>query len=561
VVVESDPPNYSTRFSASKAWITFDEFIVVDNVNQELVVSPPMEEKPEISLRNKTLIIEFREELKSNTTYTLNFGSAIKDLHEGNKLLNYEYVFSTGDVLDSLSVKGTLKYAGDLSVPKDPITIMLYNDLRDSVPVIQIPLYIGRSDDSGVFSVNNLKADIYKVFALKDGNNNWLFDLPTEEIAFLDTSLIVNAEFARSLLAAKGYTDTITLPAALPDTTGMEPDSLTEEGPDFNSIYIDLLLFVEENEIQYLMNQNREDRRRIDMVFAKPLTDSFSYRFLAREETPKVEVLEAFSAGRDSLALWMRDSADYRKDTLVMEVSYTVMDSTQQYIIKLDTLLFAYREKKTRTKKEIPVQKEQLVISTIRKNGDQDLNGELRLDLNVPLAAFNDSLVSLFHIPDSVELTVPFRTRPDTLVPTRGWIGMDWESSSSYRLRILPGGVTSIYDLEHDTVDVLFRTRDIEYYGRILLNLENVHDQVLIQLLSKNILVNQLTVDQPGQYTFNYLVPQDYQIKFIHDRNGNGKWDTGKYMKKQQPERVEFLPKEITVRSNWDHDVNMRLEK
>ena len=187
----------------TKIYITFDEFIVLDNVNQQLIVSPPMEEKPEVKLRKKTIIVQFEEVLKDSTTYTFNFGNSIKDLHEGNKLLNYEYVFSTGDVLDSLSVKGTLKYASDLSDPEESITIMLYNDLRDSVPLTDIPLYVGRSDDSGVFSVNNLRPDVYKVFALKDGNNNLLFDLPTEEIGFLDSSLMVNAEFARRPLELK----------------------------------------------------------------------------------------------------------------------------------------------------------------------------------------------------------------------------------------------------------------------------------------------------------------------------------------------------------------------
>ncbi len=108
VVLESDPPNYSIHFDAKKIEIKFDEYIVLDNVNQELIVSPPMEEQPEVKLKKRTLVIEFEEELKPYTTYTFNFGSAIKDLHEGNILMNFEYVFSTGDVLDSLSVRGTI---------------------------------------------------------------------------------------------------------------------------------------------------------------------------------------------------------------------------------------------------------------------------------------------------------------------------------------------------------------------------------------------------------------------------------------------------------------------
>ena len=571
-MVECEPNNYSIRFEAKKIMITFDEFIVLDNVNQQLVVSPPMEEKPEIKLRKKTLIIQFEEELKDSTTYTFNFGSAIKDLHEGNKLLNYEYVFSTGDVLDSLSVRGTLKYAENLTEPEEPISIMLYNDLRDSVPITDIPLYVGRSDDSGVFSVNNLKADVYKVFALKDGNYNFLFDLPTEEIGFLDSSLIVNAEFARSLLAAQGITDTTVNVAdttgspagptfSIADTAGVQADSITEEGPDFNSITIDMLMFIEENETQYITDDMRDDRRLIQMFFARPLTDSFHYRFLTPDMGETVETLEIFSSRRDSLSLWLRDSADYKKDTLIMEVNYTVKDTTLQFVTQTDTLIFSFREKKTKQKKTEEEEVEKLGISTIRNNGELDLNRNLRLDLDVPLEAIQDSLISFYHIPDSVEIPFPFRARADSLVPTRAWISADWESLSSYRLLLLPGAVNSIYDLAHDTLDVSFKTRDIEYYGQILLNLENVHNRVIIQLISKENVVRQQTVEQDGLFTFSYLAPQDYQVKFIHDLNGNGHWDTGKYLKKLQPEPVEFLPKEITVRSNWDHDVSMRLEK
>jgi len=571
-VLESEPANYSTRFSAKKIYITFDEFIVLDNVNQELVVSPPMEEKPEIKLRKKTIIIEFEETLKENTTYTFNFGSSIKDLHEGNKLLNFEYVFATGDVLDSLSVKGTLKFAEDLTVPEDPISIMLYDDLNDSVPLKDIPLYIGRSDDSGIFSVNNLRPDVYKVFALKDGNYNFLFDLPTEEIGFLDTSLILNAEFARSILEEKGLldstgqtSDTMQVPVdslLMPvDTSGMAPDSLVGKGPDLNSIYIDLLLFTEETETQYITDYSRSDPWKIQMMFARPLTDSFRYRALSTMPEETLDVLEYFTAGRDTLTLWIRDSVNYKRDTLLMEVNYTMKDTSHQYVTLSDTLIFSYRKKSTKKKKSKTEKKQTLIISTIRNNGDLDLNTDLSFVLGVPLKEINDSLISFYQIPDTIEIPESFQTGVDTSLLTRGWLSADWASNSKYRMILLPGAISSIYPLEHDTMDIKFNTRDIEYYGQILLNLENVHNQVMILLINKDNVIRKLIVDTPGLYTFSYLVPQEYRIKFIHDLNGNGKWDTGKYLKKLQPEPVEFLPVDVTVRSNWDHDVKMLLEK
>jgi len=582
LVVESTPPNYSIQFEAKKVLITFDEYIVLDNVNQQLIVSPPMEEKPEVKLRKKTLIIEFEEDLKPQTTYTFNFGSSIKDLHEGNVLLNFEYVFSTGDVLDSLSVRGTLKYAQDLSVPEEAISIMLYSDLRDSVPLIDIPLYVGRSDDSGVFSVNNLRADVYKVFALKDGNNNFLFDLPTEEIAFLDTSLIVNAEFARFLLKSAGLIDTLpeldslpeidTLPVAdltfpddtlRADTTGIAPDSIADRGPDLNAIYIDLELFTEESDIQYITDYNREDRRKMQVVFARPLTDTFFYRTLPMNASGTIEYLEHFSPARDSLTLWIRDSVHYKLDTLNLQLNFTVKDTTNRYVTQTDTLRFTYREQKEDTKRSAQkkVQAEKLGIKTMRKGGIQELHRDLALTLDLPLKAISDSLIELFHIPDSTEIEVPFNTSKDSLLPNRAWISARWESAAQYRMRILPGAFTSIYPPLHDTIDVKFNSRDSEYYGTILLSMENVNNSILIQLLSKKKIVMERSENSDGLYTFSKLKPQDYKLKFIHDLNGNGKWDTGNYLKKLQPEPVELLPVDITVRSNWDHEVSMKLEK
>ena len=244
-----------------------------------------------------------------------------------------------------------------------------------------------------------------------------------------------------------------------------------------------------------------------------------------------------------------------------MELSYTVKDTSQIFITRKDTILFTYREKKTKSKKDKEEKTDGLQITTIKQRGEQDLNKQLRLDLNVPLEGVRDSLISLYKVQDSVEIEVPFRTVKDPEIPTRGWIEATWDSFTWYRLLILPGAVRSIYDLKHDTIDVAFRTRDTEYYGKILLDLQNVHNTVIIQLISKDLVIRQQTVGTDGQYEFGYLRPGQYTIKFIHDLNGNGRWDTGNYLKKLQPEPVEFVSKAINVRSNWDHEVNMIMQE
>jgi hypothetical protein len=567
--------------------ITFDEFIVLENVNQELIVSPPMEEKPEVKLRKKTLVIQFEETLKDSTTYTFNFGNAIQDLHEGNTLVNFEYVFATGDILDSMSVRGIIRYAEDLTFPEEPISIMLYRNLADTVPLTQLPLYVGRTADSGVFSINNLSPDRYKVFALKDGNNNFLFDLPSEEIAFLDTSLTVDAEFSRSLLITAGLIDTSGISNAGVgadstrvdavtevhserveplDSLSVEPDTIVDAGPDLNAIYIDLFLFVEESDIQYIVDYTRDDRRRIELIFAKPLTDTFQYRFLSPGPEKQMDLIEYYSSQRDSLTLWLADSVDYRRDTLVLEANYMAKDTAGLDILKTDTLDFIFREQKeTRrrgdreSREEQPVEK--LNISTLRNNGTLELNQDLAVTLNLPLKEIHDSLIQFFRLEDSVEISEPFNTDIDTSSLYRAWIKCSWQSDTRYRLSMLPGAIASIYPVQHDTIDIQFGTRDEEYYGQILLNLEQVEGTVIVELLSKDKIIRRDTVHESGQIAFPYLSPREYRIKVIHDENGNGKWDTGNYLEKIQPEAVEFMKGSVTVRSNWDHDVTMQLER
>ncbi len=571
-VLVCDPPNYSIRFDEKKILITFDEFVVLENVNQELIVSPPMEEKPEVKLRKKTIVIQFDEALKENTTYTFHFGRAIKDLHEGNELLNYEYVFSTGDVLDSMSVRGVLRVAEDLSYPEDPVAIMLYTRLADSVPLTEPPLYVGRTGDSGVFSVNNLRPDEYKLFALKDGNSNLLFDLPTEEIAFLDSSLTVNAEFTRKLLEASGMldttgTDTLTADAGTlaldADTLALDADTLRQVGPELNAIYVDLYLFREKTDIQYIVDNSREDRRKIELAFAIPVTDSFSYRFIRPGPDPSGALVRYLSPGRDSLILWMTDSVDYKKDTLVMALNYLVKDTSDREVMKTDTLSFIYRERRESSRRPAKAENrvEKLQVTTIRNNGTLDLNSDLAFTLNLPLNEIHDSLIEVFRLEDSLEFETSFGTYRDTSSLYRGWIRAGWSPDTRYRLQLLPGAVTSYYPVQHDTVNISFRTRDTEYYGQILLNLEGVSGPILIQLISKERVVRQQTASASGTYLFPFLAPQEYRIKFIHDRNGNGQWDTGDYLMHLQPEAVEYLPGSVTVRSNWDHDITMKLRR
>ena len=246
-----------------------------------------------------------------------------------------------------------------------------------------------------------------------------------------------------------------------------------------------------------------------------------------------------------------------------MQINYTAKDTLDRFVTNIDTLRFTYREKtgRIRGRKEVEKKEEELQVSTVRKNQEHAHFQPLSVNLNLPLGSFNDSLIFLYHIPDSVEIPVVPEIWTDSLIPYGIKIRADWEPTSSYRLLMLPGALSSIYEPEHDTIDIGFKIRDNEYYGTMILNLDSVRNPVIVQLLNNEKLYREIKIRKGGQHIIEYLSPGDYSIRFIHDLNDNGIWDTGKYLEGKQPEPVELLPKVITVRSNWDHDVSMTFMK
>ncbi|MCK5170734.1 MAG: Ig-like domain-containing protein, partial [Bacteroidales bacterium] len=186
LIVEIDPPDKTVNFDSKKISITFNEFIQLKDLNNNLIISPPVEEKPDIKVKGKALVIEFAEELKDSTTYNIYFGNSVQDYNEGNPIENFQYVLSTGSYIDSLSIKGQVINSFNL-LPEEGVFVMLYKDSEDSVPIKQIPDYISKTNEEGYFRINNIRENQYKLFCLRDLNKNYLFDLPSEEIAYTDS--------------------------------------------------------------------------------------------------------------------------------------------------------------------------------------------------------------------------------------------------------------------------------------------------------------------------------------------------------------------------------------
>lgn len=183
------PPEQTVNFSSEKVVFTFDEYIQLLDKDKQLVISPIIEPAPTFEVKGKKLTITFKKKLKDNTTYTINFGNAVADLHESNPLAGFRYVFSTGTYVDTLFVRGNVVFAENLKSEKG-ILVMLYTSEDDSLPYNNMPAYFTRTDESGNFSIKNIAHGPYKIFALKDADNNYKYNQSDEWIAFDKTPVI-----------------------------------------------------------------------------------------------------------------------------------------------------------------------------------------------------------------------------------------------------------------------------------------------------------------------------------------------------------------------------------
>lgn len=382
-VVSLQPQNNSTGFSSKKISITFDEFVQLDNISQNLLVSPPLKTKPEVKIDGKGIKIMLNpDELKDSTTYNLFFGNAIKDLHEGNVLPAFSYSFSTGKTIDTLQVSGTL-FDAFTRKPVSEAYVMLYSNLNDSAPKKEVPRYITKSQKDGTFVLTNIKKGQYRLYALKDLNNNLMFDQVKETIALYDTLVSPSCSY-------KTISDTI-------KRKGKADSVSTRRIIDYKPHNIALYGFTEEKKIQYISNSTRSKREKIQIVWNLPLVkDSFSVSFISQAQATDTWIKE-FSQKKDTVTLWLQSESLRKNDTLALVVSYFKHDSLGILKWKGDTIKPRYNARQDKQRGHILC----LLTSGIKKNEELFPNQKLSFEVNNPVADINESNVQLFQARDT----------------------------------------------------------------------------------------------------------------------------------------------------------------
>jgi hypothetical protein len=562
------PENRSTGFNGNEISFRFDEFVQLKDLNKELIVSPPLKIKPDVKLKGRSVNVRLRNELEPNTTYTINFGKSISDLNEGNLLPDFEFVFSTGDQIDSLSVAGKAVNAFDHKPLKDQeITVMLYDNLSDSAPILQIPRYIGRANSDGLFIINNIHPDTFRIIALNDANGNLKYNPGAESLAFLDSFLVINAATVKPMTFIK---DTIKLKEDKKEERSAKKvplksiiDSTVVQGKKLNALDVSLLYFLEESDNVVLTDKKRDEREKLFFVFNRPPHDSVVIKPLNFSPVSNWYIRETSLKG-DSITYWITDSTMAKNDTLQMSVSYTTTDTANRFVNRTDTIRMRAQktsEKATAGRKgKAPAAKKvntgMIVSPGIASQGKQDLNKPVIFTLDKPILAIHPDSIAFFRIEDSVSVKQPFECSMDAASFRKFVITTKWEESMQYRMLLKPGTVENIYGVKNDSIEIKFSTQKLEYYGRIILTVQGRQFPMIVQVMDEKGKVSATKImKEPGKITFDYLTPQKYSLKGIVDKNGNGQWDTGNYLKHIQPEKIYFYTLPIQLRSNWDQEI------
>ena len=530
-VVKSDPPNYSTNFDKSSISITFDEFVKLKNPNQQVIISPPLDEPPEYKLRGKSVIVDLNSKLVANTTYSIFFGSAIVDLTEDNPLTNFVYAFSTGSYIDSLSVGGEVLSAFDHK-PAEGVFVMLYPEKNDTIPQDSVPckvrpLYVSKTDKNGIFQLRNLRNEPYKIFALKDVNSNYLFDQPNEEIAFIDSLIMPES-------------------ALFPDMTVKSDDTSKKETLIVASLYknyFHLMMFQQDDSVQRILASEMTTPGRYKMVFKYPVKGSLKLEVINKEVAEDWKT-EEFNSRHDTLLVWLHDVSF---DSIQVKVS--VNDSI------LDTTMIVLRKQKPDKKKrknDDEVVAERIKINHNAKNRSFELGNRLMIYFDDPLRSA-DFTHSQFISGTDTTCDPPFLATDSIL---RHFV-LDGEivEEKNYDFIFPDSSFYSIYDLTNDSTQLSFKAKAAKEYGNILVDveLETGGFPYLLQLLTpKGDVLREKLVAESSVVTFMNVLPGKYMLKAIGDKWHNRKWDTGNYFQKRQPENVLFIPAEIEVRANWD---------
>ena len=560
VVLRTTPEAYSTNFKGRRIIITLDEYVQLDNINENLIISPPLSSRPKVWLRGKNVIVDIDEDLKENFTYTFNFQNAIKDLNEGNILEGYRFVVSTGDVLDSLSVTGNVYYAENLEIP-EKIFVLLHSNPEDTAVRKTLPDYIGIIDRNGYFSIDNVKPGNYMLYALKDLNNNRRYDLADEEFAFLDypvevfadTTLIEDIIAAEDIVAVSADTTAISKPLIMENELKTDADTTILIGENR------LFMFQKAFTTRYLKSSQRKSKRLLEFVLSLPPLADMPAEFTLSDFAENTYITEQ-SLNRDTILVWLIDSMLVETNPVPAMIKYPFTDSIGAVVYKTDTINLRFVEARP-TRGATTVVQPILALSNNSQGGIKP-GQKFVFRSETPLVEPDTSMMRLFEIKERDTLKIPLLLQKDSITTTKYIIENKLLADKRYFFVADSGAFRDVYDVASDSIGITFSLRSEDAYGKLTFNIQNIDEAIIVQLLDRTEarVVAEALMNESGKAVFPLLDPATYRARIIFDTNNDGKWTPGDFDEKRQPEQVTYYPDEIEVRARFEIEQDWNVE-
>ena len=544
------PGTVNVPVHKTKLVFTFNEYVKIKDANG-VYLSPPLEKKPKASISGKSVVVTFESDLDTNTTYTLDLTGAIADNNEGNLFPGYTLVFSTGSQIDSMCLTGLVQDCNTLK-PMKGATVMLYKDLSDSAVFLRRPVAAAKTDDWGYFSIRNIQDTVYRVYAIRDENNNNMYDPETERIAFLDSLFRPSIVFSDSLYEFKKF--------------DMKDTALCMA----RKTQIELNMFRERPSKQFIVKKERVGERTAYLTFMAPDAVIHDLRI---KGLPREKLIRQFNLQKDSLELWVNDPRKM-PDTLQLVVKYDKTDTAGVLKPTDETIKLTYtkeqraelmkKQKNTRDRKHedtLCVMTASADPTTVEQYGfDVEFkypiieDGWDRLAFRSVNPRQQEAKGSVEVIQDTTNLR-HFRIMPKEKLQ----VGYD------YYLKIPHRAFRDINGFYNDSTEMKVTLPTDEKLSSITLELKGVHHKYIVDLLNekRDKVIRSFIVEKNGPLLFPYLKAGSYCISMTQDVNRNNMVDTGNLLEHRQPEKVRFFKNQdqimlkVLEKADMVWDVNM----
>ena len=569
-VVSSSPADGGTDVTAKKIVINFNEFIKIENAQEKVIISPPQLEQADVKAAGRRIIIELKDSLKENTTYTVDFSDAITDNNEGNPMGNYTFSFSTGDHIDTMEVSGYVLNAEDLEPIKGMLVGLYPYDAPDSIFHHEAMMRVSRTNGNGQFAIKGVANGKYRAFALNDADGDFIFGQKSELIAYSRDSIIPS--WKPDTRQDTVWRDSLHIADILRvPYTHFLPDNVT------------LLAFQEPQTDRFLVKTERQKPEKIDLFF------SYGHDSLPQIKGVNFNSDDAFviesSEKRDTVSYWLRDTTLVNQDTLIMELRFMGTDTLGMLVEQVDTITalskVSYERRQKDLKKELEEwQKQQEKKKKRNESYDSvmpkkwlelKIEGNqitplqsVRLDVPVPLERCDTSAIHLYSKIDSTWYDASYELRQLSIRQYE--LTTAWKPSTEYSLEIDSAAFMSIYGLENKAMKQGIKVGNPDDFSTLLVEVSGApipppsqggdeggsSAAVIVRLLdSSGKQLRQATASN-GQVEFQYVRPGTYYLSAFCDMNGNGQWDTGCYDEDLQPEPVFYFKEEIECKAKWD---------